>query len=215
MKPLPFPLPLRIGTDIVHTPRISRLLNRADYLTRFTRRILDPREQADFTTRFKETLAPQGTSVSPPVTAEMTRWLAGRFAAKEAARKAAPEGAAAIGWKDVVVRAQGGVGNKQDKSSIPEIVYWPEGRDGKPGSVGRLSISHDGEYAFATVMAWTGDLHSHSPLKGKVESDENETKKKRKKTGKRNGKGKKAQMAGDIREDKRSGRVKDETSEEL
>ncbi|KAJ5128622.1 Phosphopantetheinyl transferase PptB [Penicillium atrosanguineum] len=171
MKPLPFPLPLRIGTDIVHTPRISRLLNRADYLTRFTRRILDPQEQADFTTRFKETLALHGTSTNPPITADMTRWLAGRFAAKEAARKAAPEGAAEIGWKDVVVRAQGGIGNKEDKSSIPEIVYWPEGRSGNPGSVGRLSISHDGEYAFATVLAWTGDVHSHShpQLKGKEE----------------------------------------------
>ena len=177
MKPLPFPLPLRIGTDIVHTPRISRLLNRADYLTRFTRRILDPQEQADFATRFKETLVLHGTSTNPPITAEMTRWLAGRFAAKEAARKAAPEGAAEIGWKDVVVRAQGGVGNKQDKSSIPEIVYWPEGRDGRPGSVGRLSISHDGEYAFATVMAWTGDVHLHSLLKGKEEREKNKKKK--------------------------------------
>lgn len=179
MKPLPFPLPLRIGTDIVHIPRISRLLNRADYLTRFTRRILDPQEQADFTTRFKETLALHGTSTTPPITAEMTRWLAGRFAAKEAARKAAPEGAADIGWKDVVVRAQGGVGNKQDKSSIPEIVYWPEGRGGRPGSVGRLSISHDGEYAFATVMAWTGDVHSYSLPKGMEESGKSEKKKRK------------------------------------
>jgi Phosphopantetheinyl transferase (holo-ACP synthase) len=110
MKPLPFPLPLRIGTDIVHVPRISRLLNHrgGSYLTRFTRRILDTHEQADFATRFKEILQLHNGTTSPPITMEMTRWLAGRFAAKEAARKAAPSGAAEIGWKDVVVRAQGG-----------------------------------------------------------------------------------------------------------
>jgi len=156
MKPLPFPFPLRIGTDIVHLPRISRLINRRDYLRRFTRRLLDEQENNDFQTRFKETLQlHRGKATNAPITAEMTRWLAGRFAAKEAARKAAPGGAASIGWKDVVVRAQGDIGNQEDASSIPQIVFWPNGKDGKPGNIGRLSISHDGEYATATVLAWS------------------------------------------------------------
>jgi holo-[acyl-carrier protein] synthase len=157
-----------MGTDIVHLPRISRLISRRDYLTRFTRRILDEQEHKDFQTRFKETLQLHGgNSKYPPVTAEMTRWLAGRFAAKEAARKAAPDGAASISWKDVVVRAQGGTGNKEDASAMPEIVFWPDGKDGKPGSTGQVSISHDGEYAFATVLAW------NPPVRSKAIQDRN------------------------------------------
>ncbi|ODM21582.1 hypothetical protein SI65_02426 [Aspergillus cristatus] len=53
MKPHPFPLSLNIGTDIVHLPRIARLVSRPNgYLTRFTRRILSDQEQADFRKRF-------------------------------------------------------------------------------------------------------------------------------------------------------------------
>lgn len=79
----------------------------------------------------------------------MARWLAGRFAAKEAARKAAPGGAASVGWKDVVVRIDG------EASGRPEVVYlWERDGDGEMlGQVGRLSISHDGEYVVATVLA--------------------------------------------------------------
>ncbi|KAI9933462.1 hypothetical protein ASPWEDRAFT_30307 [Aspergillus wentii DTO 134E9] len=151
MRPLPFPFALNIGTDIVHLPRIARLVNRpgGDYLTRFTRRILSTQEQKDFHTRFNLHL-PSSTSAPSrppfPITSDMTRWLAGRFAAKEAARKAAPGGAAMIGWKDVVVR----VGDSEMGSGRPDIVYL--GEDGE-GREGRLSISHDGEYVVATVVA--------------------------------------------------------------
>ena len=113
---------------------------------------------------------------------EMARWLAGRFAAKEAARKAAPGGAASVGWKDVIViREDEGttgssegitaeldskVGNKgRSKTSVeriremrreresgrPGIVYLDA--NGGPGRMGKLSISHDGEYVVATVLA--------------------------------------------------------------
>ncbi|KAJ5228640.1 hypothetical protein N7489_009348 [Penicillium chrysogenum] len=115
MKPLPFPFPLNIGTDIVHIPRIARLLARPNYLPRFTRRILCDQEQHDYHCRFSEILKARAAyhQQPPPVPADITRWLAGRFAAKEAARKAAPSGAASIGWKDVMVRVQedgGGLG---------------------------------------------------------------------------------------------------------
>ncbi|KAI9044258.1 holo-ACP synthase [Aspergillus affinis] len=156
MKPLPFPFPLNIGTDIVHLPRISRLLNRrGGYLASFTRRILCEQEQRDFHARFAlsfrtTTSSSAFTESVPPrepptiITADMTRWLAGRFAAKEAARKAAPSGAATTGWKDVMVRV-----GEADQEGRPEIVYLgPEG-----GRVGKLSISHDGEYVIATVLA--------------------------------------------------------------
>ncbi|PLB50598.1 4'-phosphopantetheinyl transferase [Aspergillus steynii IBT 23096] len=149
MKPLPFPFALNIGTDIVHLPRITRLLNhRGGYFDRFTRRILCEQEQRDFRTRFA--LPPSPTESTPPrqppsiISADMTRWLAGRFAAKEAARKAAPTGAATTGWKDVMIRVGEG-----DQEGRPEIVYLgPHG-----GKVGKLSISHDGEYVVATVLA--------------------------------------------------------------
>lgn len=151
MKPLPFPLALNIGTDIVHLPRITRLIHRGDYLARFTRRILTEPEQYDFRTRFA--LPPPSFRAvdrrNPPdrppcqITSEMARWLAGRFAAKEAARKAAPNGASSLGWKDVMVRV-GDTGRGR-----PEIVYF----DGETARIGKLSISHDGEYVVATVLA--------------------------------------------------------------
>jgi holo-[acyl-carrier protein] synthase len=173
MKPIPFPLALNIGTDIVHLPRITRLLQRTSYLTRFTRRILSDQEQLDFQTRFKDTLtlypnrhASSSSPSTPIITPDMTRWLAGRFAAKEAARKAAPGGAASLGWKDVVVRVPeeseimdkaGDMGNgvlaaQEGTSRRPEIVFLGGG-EGRPDRLGRLSISHDGDYVVATVLA--------------------------------------------------------------
>lgn len=295
MKPHPFPLALNIGTDIVHLPRIARLVSRPNgYLTRFTRRILHEDEQADFRARFQlppgsdvplesrlypthrrfhaaaatglgsgsgsgsgsvsgsaTTTAtatatgtgigtgPGGTGTGPitgdttgggflpggigstspapgptalSINTEMARWLAGRFAAKEAARKAAPGGAATVGWKDVVVtRGEDNeetsvktpaVSSSQDQgnstttstgataaetvvteevevgedagdtemdmgggrrwrrtsrasrskdSGRPNIVYLDP--KGGPGRLAKLSISHDGEYVVATVLA--------------------------------------------------------------
>lgn len=226
MKPHPFPLSLNIGTDIVHLPRIARLVSRPNgYLTRFTRRILSDQEQADFRKRFnlppgedvplESRLYPThrrlhvqtntntgvngnvngnvnggagisagaGASAGPTssLSTEMARWLAGRFAAKEAARKAAPGGAASVGWKDVVViREDEGTGSSEsimaeleskvgskgrNKTSVeriremrreresgrPGIVYLDA--NGGPGKMGKLSISHDGEYVVATVLA--------------------------------------------------------------
>lgn len=79
----------------------------------------------------------------------MARWIAGRFAAKEAARKAAAAGAKGVGWKDVVVQ----VGGEDGAEGRPEVVLFDPNREGDRGRVGRLSISHDGEYVVATVLA--------------------------------------------------------------
>ncbi|KAL4983248.1 4'-phosphopantetheinyl transferase superfamily [Aspergillus falconensis] len=154
--PLPFPLALNIGTDIVHLPRITRLISRpGGYLTRFTRRILSEQEQRDFRTRFS--LPPldsptcqlnKGKRIIITVTPDMARYLAGRFAAKEAGRKAARGGAKGVGWKDVVVRVAG-----DGAEGRPDVVLFDRGEDGGRGRVGRLSISHDGEYVVATVLA--------------------------------------------------------------
>ncbi|KAH2796554.1 hypothetical protein KXW19_006003 [Aspergillus fumigatus] len=151
MKLIPFPYPLNIGTDVVHLPRILRLINRPDYFHRFTRRILHEQEQRDFRIRFS--LPPPSSGAEKtglnPITPDMARWLAGRFAAKEAARKAAPAGASSLGWKDVIVRV-----GEADKGR-PEIVYLDPMGCGETGGgrVGKLSISHDGDYVVATVLA--------------------------------------------------------------
>ncbi|KAL2810888.1 hypothetical protein BJX63DRAFT_433851 [Aspergillus granulosus] len=170
--PLPFPLGLNIGTDIVHLPRITRLISRpGGYLERFTRRILSETEQADFRTRFAlpplnaqspspildtHTEKRGNRSLDVKITPDMARWLAGRFAAKEAARKAARGGASAVGWKDVIVRVGKGQEGTNDEGKgaegRPEIVFMDRHGNG-PGRLGRLSISHDGEYVVATVLA--------------------------------------------------------------
>lgn len=95
---------------------------------------------------------------------DMTRWVAGRFAAKEAARKAAPNGAAHAGWKEVWVKLEDDApqaktleydektdsGPTRNPSRRPEIVYL---MPGYRGQVGKLSIAHDGEYIVATVLS--------------------------------------------------------------
>ncbi|PGH15065.1 holo-[acyl-carrier-protein] synthase [Polytolypa hystricis UAMH7299] len=152
MKLAPFPFALNVGTDIVHLPRIIRLINRPAsqnsqgnaYLNRFTRRILCDQEQNAFRVRFGD-LDGCGEKRSPTQTTEIARWLAGRFASKEAAKKAAPGGAAAVGWKDVMVRVE------SNGSGRPEVIYLKEG--GSRGELGKLSISHDGDYVIATVIA--------------------------------------------------------------
>ncbi|KAJ9244774.1 hypothetical protein DTO169E5_1595 [Paecilomyces variotii] len=156
MKPLPFPYSLNIGTDIVHLPRILRLITSAtkegsSKLDRFTRRILCEQEQRDFRSRFRLSTAPGVgpclSTVTP--TPDMARWLAGRFAAKEAARKASTRGAGAIGWKDVLVSVEdtGTLG-----SGRPQVIYLDAKTEGN-ARIGKLSISHDGEYVVATVLA--------------------------------------------------------------
>lgn len=155
MKPLPFPYAINIGTDVVHLPRIYRLLTQRGtrsnetYLQKFTRRILNHQEQQDFHLRFGGRHDPAAHPETNPtkITPDMARWLAGRFAAKEAARKAAPEGAASISWKDVLLRAT--PPSSSAASGRPEVVYLA----GTESRLGKLSISHDGDYVVATVLA--------------------------------------------------------------
>ncbi|EEP77810.1 predicted protein [Uncinocarpus reesii 1704] len=157
MKVAPFPFGLNVGTDIVHIPRILRLVTRSStapnsYLNRFIRRILSEQEQAVFISKFPQyqshyarSAAAPSSIPAPPDSRDMARWLAGRFAAKEAARKAAPGGAASVSWKEAIVINEAGGNGK------PEVVYLKKGDE--VGQAGKLSISHDGEYVVATVIA--------------------------------------------------------------
>ncbi|KAI5307005.1 hypothetical protein KEM56_005678 [Ascosphaera pollenicola] len=160
MKVVPFPLSLNIGSDIVHLPRVSRLFT-GRYRDRFMRRILCEQELLDFQQRFRQSLEPSSALQAKELELTKTRWLAGRFAAKEAARKAAPSGASSLGWKDVWVRIDD---TSSDANSFgrPEVVYL-KGYDLQKGSVpqtaqaGKLTVAHDGEYVVATVLAAAQD----------------------------------------------------------
>src|SRR2546423_1384530 len=157
---IPFSLPYTIGIDIVHIERIHKLIFRnlqpnhgAKRMSRFLDRILHPLERQDFDKRFPDSLklwsnergraSKHGPLVQFPDS--ISSWLAGRWAAKEAAKKA--WGAQTLGFKDVRVEiCEGG--------SIQIVCHgWKTlamGQSPQKGEqVGRLSISHDGEYAVA------------------------------------------------------------------
>jgi len=168
MKPIPFPLALNIGVDVVHLPRILNLIqrktanhtsstNNTTYLERFTRRILCGQEQREFANRFKLPPVSLNPIPKPIITVDMARWLAGRFAAKEAARKAAPHGAGSLSWKDIIVRMEedcGGCSQTVPGSSRrPEVLYVGKLGDKDGGRLAKLSIAHDGDYVVATVLA--------------------------------------------------------------
>jgi holo-[acyl-carrier protein] synthase len=161
---IPLSLPYTIGTDLVHIKRIHELISRrlqtnhgGKRLSRFLDRVLHPLERQDFNKRFPALSKlvghenPQDDSYVPtPQFHNSTgSWLAGRWAAKEAAKKAG--GAQTLGFKDVRVEIC--------KGGEVQIVCsgWKAQAGGQPPGkaeqVGRLSISHDGGYAVAMVMA--------------------------------------------------------------
>lgn len=95
-----------------------------------------------------------------PVSWRLTRMIAGRWSAKEAARKA--WGANYIGFKDVRVEFAEQWKEDPDKAgSRPvKIVCQPVEMSGSPDPAkaalqqeGQLSISHDADYVVATVIA--------------------------------------------------------------
>ena len=148
----------------MHVKRIHQLIflnapsNNGDKrLLRFLDRILHPLERQDFDTRFPASSKfvsnahPPDSGYGPIAQFHKSTgsWLAGRWAAKEAAKKA--WGAQKLGFKDVRVETNEG--------GEVQIVCcgWTTGGVGQlpkeAEQVGRLSISHDGDFAIATVMA--------------------------------------------------------------
>ncbi|KAK6332130.1 hypothetical protein TWF718_002664 [Orbilia javanica] len=130
-----------IGVDILHLPRLLSLLSRRP-ISKFTRRILTPNELAEF-----QRLSTEPKNHTSALSDPATRFLATRWAAKEAAYKASinliPRTKEQwMGWKSF------------------EIMKGPRGeplltiRDGNGGKVGngQVSISHDGEYVVAFAM---------------------------------------------------------------
>lgn len=137
LKPHTF-IDLRIGTDLVYTPRLRRSYARLG--VRFVQRLLTPGELAYC----------QGDGVFRE--SFFLKRVAARIAVKEAVAKALGSGLNGLGWgqgidwQDVEVVAH--------KQSPPELVL--SGRALQCArqlniECWRFSLSHDGDYAIATV----------------------------------------------------------------
>lgn len=182
-----FPFPsLSIGTDIAHTPRIAKLVASQRTLPRFLRKVLTSREERDFHLRFPKT-ASKGTESDSGFSEgeqsnlwvdEASRFLAGRWAAKEAVVKA-------CSWRSLTfdeIQILKDAGSKRVYGVIldrPEVRramrQMHKGQDGgdddaashehtgseedsPAGQVVKISISHDGEYATAVCLAAEGPI---------------------------------------------------------
>ncbi|KAJ7904451.1 4'-phosphopantetheinyl transferase superfamily [Mycena olivaceomarginata] len=116
---------LGIGVDVVHVPRIAALLRR--YPQRLPSRILSSHE------------ASESHLLADP------KFIAVRWAVKEAAYKALfPHHRPT--WKELTYR---GLKNGQK----PTLIY--NSRDGENVGDIHISVSHDGEYVFASVLVQT------------------------------------------------------------
>ncbi|KAI9704851.1 MAG: hypothetical protein M1836_006631 [Candelina mexicana] len=195
MVPKAFPYPLGIGIDICHIPRVQNLIIRdgGKWMNRFTKRILNNYERRVLQHKLE-------TSNISRDSRQLAQWLAGRFAAKEAAFKAVST--RRLSWHDITIRDDRTTQPTEDrcslstksssssgsqikpyalihtpkKSASPSDVRtiggtWAEGtgksatredadRPGgvyggweSEGQIAELSISHDGDYATAVVLA--------------------------------------------------------------
>lgn len=171
MAPRPFPLPIHVGTDICSISRLGELYKSRglDFLKKF----LTPRERVAFQNRF-------GTSKSPPshdVRTAATHcnnhskssadpgviYLAGRWAAKEAAIKAVKPRKLVMKEIEIWSFGAGPVAlilndASAESSSQGSDADSPQGMsreefDSVSGQIARVSISHDADCAVATVLA--------------------------------------------------------------
>ena len=119
-----------LGTDLVAIPRVENLLVR--HRERFLSRVFTSIEQAECLGRARPAVH-----------------LAARVAAKEAAMKALGSGwGLGVGWLDVEVRSKDG--------TPPSLVLAGAARARAEAQGIRqtlVSLSHDGEYALAVVIA--------------------------------------------------------------
>lgn len=121
---------LGIGTDLVAVPRVEGALSR--HRQRFLDRVFTPAEQADCLTRARPALH-----------------LAARLAAKEAAMKALGTGwGLGVRWQDVEVRSG---------AATPPTLRLAGSARARAEALGirqaMVSLSHDGDYAIAMVVA--------------------------------------------------------------
>ena len=150
---IPFPLGLRIGTDIIATSRIlSPQQPDIRRLVKLTNRFLLPQELEDLTRRFPTWT--DAHAYEPDRPQHVAAWIAGRWAAKEAAKKA--WNATLLSFRDLRVESDssGAVQVVCDTARVGEIVSDHSAAEARvTEQVAQLSISHDGEYTIATVLA--------------------------------------------------------------
>jgi holo-[acyl-carrier protein] synthase len=172
----PFPIPsLSIGTDIAHIPRIAKLVASQRTLPRFLRKLFTSREERAFHLRFplgspdSDSGSSSGGGKQQRREDAAARFLAGRWAAKEAVVKA-------CSWRRLmfdeiqILKDEGGkrvYGVILDRPEVRSAMRGEDwgrkqsealtGEGGEdediPGQIVRISISHDGEYATAVCLA--------------------------------------------------------------
>ena len=143
---IPFSLNLRVGTDIVVAKRVfDHTAPNSERLKRFCRRLLHRAELAELTLRYP--WWQQSETRDSADNQNLSQFLAGRWAAKEAAKKA--WGASQISWKNVRVERQQATGQLGIICTVSPVTEKAETKEQE----GLLSISHDGDYAVATVIA--------------------------------------------------------------
>ncbi|KAF5387853.1 hypothetical protein D9615_000355 [Tricholomella constricta] len=124
---------LGVGVDIVHIPRIAALLQRRG--SRLASRILSREELS------------QWESLPPSDVSRQVRFLAVRWGIKEAAYKAMYPTVRPT-WKELAYRGL----SEGNACTKPALVYHPvAGTDNSRIGPIHLSVSHDGEYVFASV----------------------------------------------------------------
>ncbi|KAH6872439.1 hypothetical protein BKA58DRAFT_145730 [Alternaria rosae] len=174
MPPRAFPLPFRVGTDICNVPRVRSIITPRTGgdgeplrpLRHYLKRVFTEHERQYFWNRF----GPE-ESVLEKVDV-ISKFLAGRFAAKEACRKAIQHlDIIQRGFKHIMILPVSTVDRSKHQSLRPQglildMVYedfepsWvaPDGKVGLidmseiDGQLCEISISHDGDYATAVAI---------------------------------------------------------------
>ncbi|KAF4126860.1 holo-[acyl-carrier protein] synthase [Geosmithia morbida] len=164
MRPLrPFPFPFNVGTDICQISRIHRIL-RSPRRARFARRVLAPEEQrAGIGLRLVSssgTDSGDGSSPchgsNPSVKDGDELWksavfVAGRFAAKEAAIKAHSH--RRLTFQDIIIeRRRDDQGQRLGSGPPIARIRGEEGAEEDTSAA--VSISHDGDYATAVCIGY-------------------------------------------------------------
>jgi phosphopantetheine--protein transferase-like protein len=157
---LPFEPALRIGTDLARVDRfVNPHLPDLERLVRLNKKWMTNWELRHLFARFKYLDTPESIPTKKLLQGDLVklgRYVAGRWAAKEAAKKA--WGASLISFRDLEVDAEGDgrpivrcfvPGHRLSESHQSDLKVTLQEAD--------LSISHDGSYALACVLA--GPLH--------------------------------------------------------
>ncbi|SPQ25257.1 60bd37af-2f45-4256-9954-3de067f1fd9b [Thermothielavioides terrestris] len=166
LPPLPFPYPLRIGTDICRIGRIQRILQSARG-PRFIQRVLAPEELAHTRPAVRAVLdaaaaaarsnSSNGNSNSSVGTRTQASTVEWRWAAKEAAFKAHAH--LRLGFHDVLILTP----SETEAEIVKPEAAWPRAPapvavikpgDGRRDQMAMVSISHDGQYATAVCIGF-------------------------------------------------------------